>query len=118
MSGLSNSTSLVSAADDNKTFIAGTKVLTGFDVGNINAAVRYLKFWDAAAADDVTVGTTVPKLRYAIPGNAAGSGRARTFPGDGIKFDRGIVFALVTTLADSGSTGVSANEHDVDIYHR
>ena len=110
--------SFVSTADDNRTLIIGRAgTLRGLHVSNINAAVRYIKFWDAATAAAVTVGTTTPYLRFVIPGNAAGAGLDTILPMSGVEFTLGIVFALVTGAADSSSTGVSASEHVGNIYY-
>jgi hypothetical protein len=70
--GLTTGT-LISAASTNGTSLkASAGQLFFIQATNINAAVRYLKFYNKASAP--TVGTDVPVLTFAIPGNAAGAG--------------------------------------------
>lgn len=80
---------------------------------NINAAVRYVKFVDATAAN-TTVGTTAVKLTLGMP---ATSSVTHTFP-NGIAFANGITMYSVTELADNGTTGASANETVVNITYK
>jgi hypothetical protein len=75
---------------------------------NVNAAARYLKFYNKATAP--TVGTDVPVLTYIIPGNTAGAGTNIPLPPQGINFSTGISFATTTEATDAGSTGVAVSE--------
>lgn len=80
---------------------------------NPNTSPVYVKIYDAAAAD-VTVGTTVPKLVVAVP---AGDG---TTPGEVIltpdgnpvaAFAAGITIAAVTGLADNSAGAITSDIH-------
>lgn len=76
---------------------------------NLSAAVLYLKFYDATAAN-VTVGTTVPDLTFPIPtqGDTNGAGFAISIP-NGITFDTAITVAATTGVADNDSGAPGAN---------
>lgn len=106
--------SLVSAATTNATSVkASAGVIYSIQVGNINAAARYLKLYNKASAP--TVGTDTPVKRLLIPGNTAGGGNNVPVPINGISFTTGIAFALTTGIADSDTTAVAANEILVNI---
>lgn len=108
----------VSAATNNLTLAKSAPgYLRGIIVTNINAAVRYLKFANAAATGDVTVGTTAVVLTVPVPGNAAGAGVVYNFPGMGLKFSTGICWYMVTEAADNGTTGISANESIIQVLY-
>lgn len=81
-------------------------------VNNVNAAVRYLKFYNTAAAP--TVGTTVPVLTLAIP---AASVQQFDFGDNGALFSTGISFATTTEATDAGTTGISASESVINILY-
>ena len=107
-----------SAANNNLTLAKSAPgYLRGFKVNNNNAAVRYLKFVDAAATGDVTVGTTAVLDSTAIPGNAAGAGVVYNFPGAGVLFRTGICWYMVTEAADNGTTGISAGESSIAVFY-
>lgn len=75
---------------------------------NINAAIRYLKFYDKASAP--TPGSDTCVWVVPIPGaGTAGAGSAIAIP-PGLKFATGIAIAIVTGIADSDNTAVAANE--------
>lgn len=106
----------VSAASTNATSVKGSAgQLYEIFCSNVNAAVRYLKLYDKATAP--TVGTDVPVWTLAIPGGTAGAGFAKTIP-MGLAFSLGIAFALTTEATDAGTTGVSANEHVVNLGYK
>lgn len=75
---------------------------------NLNAAMRYLKFYNKASAP--TVGSDTPVLVIGIPGNTAGAGIVVPIPACGINFGTGIAFAVTTGIADADSTAVAASE--------
>ena len=107
----------VSAANNNLTAAKSAPgYLRGVIVTNINAAVRYLKFVNAAATGDVTVGTTAVALTIPVPGNAAGAGVVYNFPGAGVLFRTGICWYMVTEAADNGTTGISASESIIQVF--
>jgi len=100
---------LVSAATTNATVIkASAGTLGHISASNVNAAARYLKFYNKATAP--TVGTDVPVLTYIIPGNTAGAGTNIPLPPQGINFSTGIAFATTTEATDAGSTAVAVSE--------
>jgi hypothetical protein len=105
---------LVSAATTNATTIkASAGQVFMVTASNVNAAVRYLKFYNKASAP--TVGTDTPVLTFAIPGNTAGAGTNIPIPACGIAFGTGISFATTTEATDAGTTGVAANEIVINI---
>jgi hypothetical protein len=79
--------------------------LHGYHLANANASARYAKLYDAAAAADVTVGTTLPKLRIPVTGsNLAWAANLQ------VHFKLGMVVAVVTGAADTDTTGGSARD--------
>lgn len=107
----------VSTADTNAAVIkasAGQVYLIA--VSSVNAAVRYLKLYNKASAP--TVGTDVPVLTIAIPGNTTGAGNNIHIPTQGIEFTTGIAMALTTEATDAGSTGVATSEIVVNVGYK
>jgi len=75
-------------------------------VVNVNAAIRYLKFYDKATAP---TSADTPKLVYGVPGNTAGAGIVLPIP-NGIAFANGIAFRMTTGQGDSDATAVTAGD--------
>lgn len=75
----------------------------GYFIDNPNASAVYLQVFDAASVSAVTLGTTVPKLSFSIPANAA----ANLDSSRGIRFINGIVIAFTTTR--TGNTSPASN---------
>lgn len=77
---------------------------------NLANAKRYLKFYNATAAN-VVVGTTVPVLTFALPtqGDTNGAGFNLAIP-NGIAFSTAITVAATTGFADNDSGAPGANE--------
>ncbi len=76
---------------------------------NLSASVLYLKFYDATAAN-VTVGTTVPDLTFAIPTQGDTNGAGFTLPNlKGTTFSTAITVACTTGVADNDSGAPAAN---------
>lgn len=99
---------LVSTADANNTLVKSSPgVVTHIYASNVNAAVRYLKFYDKATTP--TAGTDTPVQVFAIPGATTGGITNPNLLAP-IEFSTGIAFALVTGAADNNSTGISAAE--------
>ena len=99
---------LVSAASTNATSLkASAGLLTLVYAVNLNAAVRYLKFYNKASAP--TVGTDTPVLTLPIPASTTGAGFMLVVPG-GLAFSTGIAYATTTGVADSDTAAVAANE--------
>lgn len=105
---------LVSAATTNATNVkASAGTLAAIVVSNVNAAMRYLKFYNTASAP--TVGTSTVVFIVPIPGNTAGAGAAIPLPPQGLNFTTGISFALTTGLADADTGAVAATEISVSL---
>lgn len=71
--------------------------LYGYYFANTNASARYLKFYNATAAN-VTVGTTTPVLTLYLPPTSAGH----------VEFSHGVAFSTAITAA--ATTGVADND--------
>ena len=83
---------------------------------NLSTGVRFLKFYNATAAN-VTVGTTTPVLTIPIPTQAAsanGAGLVLSIP-NGIAFGTAITVAATTGVADNDTGAPGANEVIVNI---
>lgn len=100
---------LIAAASTNATSVKGSAgTLYALMVTSVNAAARYIKFYNKASAP--TVGTDVPVLVFGIPGNTAGNGFTLSIPACGINFSTGIAFAITTGIADADTGAVAASE--------
>lgn len=98
--------SIVSANSTNATVVkASAGHVYTIVVSNLNAAVRYLKFYNKATAP--TVGTDVPIWRIAIPPNSVPVVIPLPNP---IPFSAGISYALTTGITDADATAVAASE--------
>lgn len=75
-----------------------------YHLTNLAVAARYVKLFDAAAAADVTVGTTKPDLIIPIAAGAVAWAEACA------RFDLGVVAVTVTGLTDSDNTAGSARD--------
>lgn len=84
---------------------------------NPNAVDSWIQLFDAAATDDVTLGTTVPSWFTFIPaGDGTNDGAViDDFYNAPIHFEKGIVYAVTTTVG--GSTGPTA-DGALGILHR
>lgn len=89
--------------------------LLAIHVINVGAAPRYLKLYDALVAN-VTVGTTVPKLTFAIPAqfDNNGGGFTLSIP-EGIYFATGLVIAATTGVADNDTGAPGTKEVVVNL---
>lgn len=94
-------------------------VMGGLFVLNMSASVRYLKVYNAAAAN-VTVGTTVPAMTIPVPtnGDTNGSGFVVMFGAQGLGFDTGITVAATTGLADDDTGAPGANEIVAHVFYK
>jgi hypothetical protein len=100
---------LLSAASTNATSLkASAGKLMSLYACNLNAAVRYVKFYNKASAP--TVGTDTPILTYPIPASTTGAGVVLHLASDGIAFSTGIAYATTTGVGDSDTGAVAANE--------
>lgn len=114
--GGATAVSTVSAASTNATSLkASAGQVYSVTASNVNAAIRYLKFYNKASAP--TVGTDTPVYVFPLPGNTAGAGVTHSVP-VGLEFPTGIAWALTTgaTVADTGA--VAASEIIVSIGYK
>ena len=81
---------------------AGT--VAGLAIGNPNAAIAYIQFFDALTGG-VTVGTTVPTFVVQIPASSAVN--LPLLPG--VDFATGIVIAATTTATGLTALGAGCN---------
>lgn len=82
---------------------------------NLTAAVLYLKFYNATAAN-VTVGTTTPVLTFPVPssGTTSGGGFVLSIP-NGIAFGTAISVACTTGVADNDTGAPAASACVINI---
>lgn len=100
--------SLIAAATTNATLVKDSPgVLVSLHVINLNAAVRYLKFYDTKVKP--TAGSGTPVRRYAIPASATGAGFALPFPVPA-RFQVGIAYTITSGVADNDTGVLSAND--------
>ena len=86
--------------------MVGHKVtVTAIRAQNLTAADAYLQLFDAAAAADVTVGTTV--ARWWVQSDANDPSVGDGLPNGGLMFQLGIVVCSTT----SAINGTGANQH-------
>jgi hypothetical protein len=87
-------------------------------VTNTATATRWLKFYNATAAN-VTVGSTTPVITIGIPGNTSDDISGNFGPGGmGIQFDTAISVAATTAVADADTGAPSANDVIVNIFYK
>lgn len=99
--------------DETEEEVKGSEgVLYGYYFYNANAALRYLKFYNATAAN-TTVGTTTPVLTLPLPATSAGH---VTFA-EGVKFSTAITVAATTGLADNDTGAPSASDVIVNLFY-
>lgn len=93
---------------------AGT--VYGVWFSNTATATRFLKFYNATAAN-VTVGTTTPVLTLALPGNTSDDVSGVFSIPQGIAFSTAITVAATTGVADSDTGAPGANEVICNIFY-
>lgn len=84
---------------------------------NTNASTRWLKFYNATAAN-VTVGTTTPVITIALPGNSSDDISGLFNSTHGMSFDTAITVAATTGVADSDTGAPSANDVICNIFYK
>jgi hypothetical protein len=107
---------LVSSANNNATLVRATTCwLYAVWATNVNAAIRFLKFYDLNVVPDPAV--HLPSFVCGIPGAVAGAGGSIALP-VGLVFFTGLALAIVTGSADTNNTSVAAGEIVISIgYH-
>lgn len=89
----------------------------GMWVTNLATTTRFLKFYNDTAAN-VIVGTTVPVITWAIPGNSSDDISALFGSSHGIAFSAAITVAATTGIADADTGAPGANEVLVNIFYK
>ena len=87
--------------------------LYGYYFYNAASSIRYLKFYNATAAN-VTVGTTSPVLTIPVPATTAAH-ISLAFP---VTFSTAISAAVTTGLADNDTGAPGANEFILNAYYK
>lgn len=109
------SKSIVSLGSDNAQVLKNSPGSLGTCTAfNVNAAPRYLKFYDKATSPSPSI--DVPVYVISMPGNTTGAGSNVIF--DNLLFGNGISFALVTGIAVNDDTGVGAGDCVVSFGYR
>jgi hypothetical protein len=104
--------------DESEEEVKGTAgVVYGAWVSNMATSTRFLKFYNATAAN-VTVGSTTPVITIAIPGNTSDDvSGVFNVGGLGIGFGTAITVAATTGIADADTGAPSANDSLVNIFY-
>ena len=115
IAGVLGDVRLISAATNNATVVkAGPGSVALIVASNVNAAVRYLKFYNKATTPAPASDNTLLKLVVALP---PGSVNQVIAPPCGIQFSSGISFALVTGITDTDNTAVAISEQLVYVQY-
>ena len=91
--------------------------LYGIWVSNMATSTRFVKFYNATAAN-VTVGTTTPVITIAIPGNSSDDVSGLFSSTMGIVFDTAISAAATTGIADNDTGAPGANEVILNAFYK
>ena len=83
----------------------------GWHISNVNAAARFVKLYNKATAADEN---DTPLLTIPIPATNI----AQMSVPAGISFSAGISIRAVTTVADNGNTGSTANDIVVNLFYK
>ncbi|MBK8270521.1 MAG: hypothetical protein IPK83_20375 [Planctomycetes bacterium] len=89
----------------------------GMWVTNLATSTRYVKFYNATAAN-VTVGTTTPVITIPIPGNSTDDVTGLFSSTMGIEFGTAISVAATTGLADNDTGAPGANEVVLNVFYK
>lgn len=84
---------------------------------NTASSTRWLKFYNATAAD-VVVGSTTPVITLGLPGNTSDDISGVVFGVHGITFSTAICVAATTGLADADSGAPATNDVIVNIFYK
>lgn len=89
----------------------------GWYIFNAVASVRYVKFYNATAAN-VTVGTTTPVLTIPVPTSSTNGVGFVFNSAMGITFDTAICVACTTGLADNDTGAPGANDVIIQVFYK
>lgn len=104
--------------DETEEEVKGTAgQIYGWYLFNNASSIRYLKIYNATAAN-VVVGTTTPVITIPIPAATSGGVAANVFSDVGIEFLTAITVAVTTGLADNDTGAPSANDVVVNIFYK
>jgi hypothetical protein len=90
--------------------------LYGMWVTNTATTTRWIKFYNATAAN-VTVGSTTPVITWGIPGNTSDDISAVFGGAHGIAFDTAISVAATTGVADADTGAPGANDVILNVFY-
>lgn len=101
---------LISAASTNATVIKAAPGTLGYlSISNVNAAARFVKFYNQTAAPSGSGLTSV--MTIAVPSNGAtGAATNIPLPPQGMAFSIGIAFWTTANVADNDTTAVALND--------
>lgn len=88
----------------------------GVWVSNLATSTRFVKFYNATAAN-TTVGTTTPVLTLPIPGNSSDDVTGLFSSTMGIAFGTAICVAATTGVADNDTGAPGANEVVINVFY-
>lgn len=101
---------LLSAATTNFTLLGNCNLVGGYVI-NTNAAIRYLKFYNASASGAVpVVGTTVPFLTVQLPASGATSLDGCIPDNQGLQSSGPLWMATTVNIASTDTTAVGAGD--------
>lgn len=89
----------------------------GVWVTNLATSTRFIKFYNATAAN-VIVGSTTPVITIGIPGNATDDIAGLFSSTMGIAFDTAISAAATTGIADADTGAPGANEVLINVFYK
>lgn len=89
----------------------------GWYIFNAATSVRYVKFYNATAAN-VTVGSTTPVMTLPIPAVSSGGMAYNMMGAHGIVFDTAICVAATTALADNDSGAPSTGDVIIQVWYK
>jgi hypothetical protein len=103
--------------DETEEEVKGTAgTVYGWYMSNSSSSIRYVKFYNATAAN-VTVGTTTPVLTFLLPANSTSGVGANALGSVGIAFGTAITVAATTGVADNDTGAPGANEVIVNLFY-
>lgn len=89
----------------------------GIWVTNLAASTRFVKFYNATAAN-TTVGSTTPVITLPVPGNSSDDVTGLFSSTMGIAFDTAICVAATTGIADADTGAPSANDVVINVFYK
>ena len=104
---------VLAAATTNATSVKGSAgQLYGWQISNVSAAAKFVKFYDKATAP--TVGTDPPVVTIGLPANST----VNLDAANGIAFALGIGLAITGAYTDADTTAVAAGDVLVNLLYK